>query len=423
MVQNDTDVGDVEIVGDEIVLYNFARALRVNIIKHVTAINIYESLENNTLQADFQLAEGIELVNNLPIMGEEWIDIAIRTPERRICRYKFFVESVVAGQPDQVSTLKQYVLRCVTEDFLNNSCTMFSRRYKDLNYDEAVRQVVSSDLGSSKPIEVESTKGKFDYVVNRVRPFQVIDLLTERAVSASNKSSHFFFYEDNMAYRFVTLEYLIEQRKSKVKDFTFFHDTTNNSSPFEKVLNIRNILSYKQVEHGSAVDKVKRGALRNQFREFDVYRGAYWNVQEYINAKDAAIFKATDKKNDMNSSTYNNAMAKMPGVSTMLVKDGTRPEMEHNKNLPYKRAYLDRYLQQNYRIRVYGDTQLFVGDVIGIEMPEVTATTVKPKLQEYQSGNYVVRTIRHTITRNDRNKFSHYMILDLCRPNMKKAIG
>lgn len=416
------DAGDVDIVGDEITLIDYNQTRSLNIINHVVGFDIYESLENNTLQADFHISEGIELMNLFPIVGEEWIQIAIRTPTRKTNTYKFFVQKILNVRTNNNNTMKSYTLQCVTEDYLRNASILFSKRYKDLSYQDAVRQLIMSDLGSTKSLEVEKTKGKFDYVVNRVRPFQVIDLLTERAVSSDKKSSFFLFYEDNEAYRFTTIERLIETRMAKAETFTFFYDNTNLASPIEKVINVRNILSYQVIEQGSAVDKVRRGSIRNQFREFDVYRGAYWQKQEYVNSSDHKSFVGVDGSSDMNSSGYNRDQSRMPAISRMMVKDGTRPEMEHNKNLPYKRAYKDRFMQQGLRIRVYGDTNLFVGDVVKIEMPEISGTTVRTKEQELHTGNYIVREIKHSCFQKDTSRYEHFMILDLRKPNLKKEI-
>jgi len=411
-----------DVICNEIMLYNFNRSESQNIYNLVTEIDIYESLTNNTLCADIGISEGIELLNNFPMNGEEFIEFKIQTPSRKEITYSFFVESIEGITSNDNSMLKSYILRCVTEDYLTNSYKLYSKRYSDLGYDEALTQVIQVDLGSSKKIQTETTTGKFDYVVNNVRPFQVIDLIKERAVSAEkNISSLFFFYEDNEQYRFLTLEKLIEDRKDNANNFVFVYDTSNRASNFEEVINIRNILSYTTGNQGSSIDKVRSGRMANQVRQFDILTGAYYDKYEYNNVVDSSNFKKTDSDIDFNSDSFNTKVTSSPGRSSMVFKDGTRPDMKHNTTIHYKRPFQEKISQYSVTIRVYGDTSLLVGDMIKLNIPEITGVTVEPKQQEIFSNNYIVFSQRHMLRkRSNDGRFSHFMSLDLRKPNLHK---
>lgn len=417
------DVSDVIIADNKIMLYNFARSKALNIFNLVKSFDVFESLNNHTLQADFYLADGIELLNYFPIAGEEYIQVSFQTPQKTTLTYEFLVESIIAQKSNDQSNSKLYVLRCVTKDLLTNSFTLFSRRYKDMDYAAAINAVVKQDLKSSKTITSESTKGKFDYIVNQVRPFQVISLICERAVSSSNKSSLFFFYEDNQGYHFTTIEKLIEDRKGGAKGKEFFYDTANRSSPYETVLNHRNILSYETMTQGSSIDKVKTGAMRSQIREFDIMTGDYYTKYEYTNTSDHLMFKKTDNSEDMNSSLFNSTVTALPAVSRMVVKDGLRPDMKHNESITYKRAFANRLSQYGLRLRVYGDTDIRVGDIIKATLPEISGLTVDPPQQKIYSENYIVVEMKHRLDQKENKTFEHYMILDVRKPNMYTTIG
>ena len=151
------DVADVNIVGDKIMLYNFNRSKSQNILNLVNHIDVYESLLNNTLSADIGISEGIELLNNFPMNGEEFIEFSIETPSRKTITYSFFVESIESITTSDNSMIKNYVLRCVTQDFLTNSFQLYSKRYRDLGYDESITQVIRQDLKSGKDLKVEKT--------------------------------------------------------------------------------------------------------------------------------------------------------------------------------------------------------------------------------------------------------------------------
>ena len=413
------DASHVEIVGNEITLYTFNKGNKLNIRNLVKSFDIFESLDNYVVQADFYIAEGIELINEFPLGGEEIIELTIQTPTRDALTYEFFVESVQGMKSNDQSNLRMYKLRCVTKDFLKNSFTVFTRRYKDMNYDDALSQLITQDLSSSIPlITTESTKGKFDYIVNSVRPFQVVSLIKERAVSAEgNKSSAFVFYQDSKGYHFQTIEKLIQDRKGGASEKEFFYDTSNRNSPYDKVINVRNLLSYETTGQGSSINKVTRGAMRNQFREFDIHRGSYWLMNEYNNQSDQMIFKKTDDSFDFNSADYNSFTMEYPGITRMAVKDGTRPEMEHNKNLHYQRPFIERITQYTARIRAYGDTNLRVGDIIKVNLPEISGLTHEPQQNKIFSENYIVTNLKHRCEQRENFVYEHFTVMDIAKPN------
>lgn len=417
------DTGDVIVTNDEIMLYSFNRSNKLNIFNLIRSFDIFESLSNFTVSADFYIAEGVELFNNFPLAGEEWIELEIQTPSRKKIKYEFFIESMTDMKSNEFGGLKSYVLRGVTRDFLNNSFRVHSKRYKDKKYDAAIAEVITTDLKSEVSIAtLESTDGKFDYVVNNVRPFQTIDLICERAVSAEgNKSSLFFFYQDNEGYHFTTLEKLIKERKPAADQLVFSYDSAARAERYDKLVNIRNILSYETFSQGSSVDKIKRGNMKTQIREFNILTGEYYKKEEYSNPSDHKVYEATDSKEDHNSSSYNSYVTEMPAVTRMTVKDGLRPDMKHNENIHWKRPFSEKLSQAGLRIRVYGDTEIRVGDVIKLDIPEISGTD-SPKIQEYYSGKYIITEMKHRLDKRGSAAFEHYMIFELRKPNMLKAI-
>jgi hypothetical protein len=413
------DAGEVNIIGEEINLYNFSKGKKLNIHNMVSRWELYESLDNHTITADFYMSEGIDLPSEFPMGGEEVIEIKIQTPSRDTCVYEFFVESVVGMKTNTESNMRSYILRCTTKDFLSNAVKVYTKRYKDLLYHEALTECIQQDLGATTPlVTIESTKGKFDYVVNNKRPFQVVDVIKERAVSAEgNKSSVFVFYQDNKGYHFQTVEKLIEDRKGGADGKEFVYDTSNRIINYDEVINVRNILQYETVGQGSSVRKVMKGAMYNQVREFDLYRGTYFKKEEYINPGMHTMFKKTDDPNDFNSGDYNGFTTEMPGVTRMAIKDDTRPEMEHNANIHFARAFYERMFQYRVRCRVYGDTSIRVGDVIKLKLPIISGTTGSRPQGKVFSEKYIITNLKHVGSKVDSGRFEHFMVFECAKPN------
>jgi hypothetical protein len=410
------DVGKVYVGNKEIWLKKFSGADPLNIYPQVKGFDIFENLDNHTLVANFFITDGIELINEYPLGGEETITVSIQTPSRQLLPYEFQIESIQGMKTNDASNLRMYMLRCVTRDYLKNSFTVFSKRYTDMKYDEALTQLIQTDAGFGTPlITIEKTKGKFDYVVNTKRPFQIVDVIKERAVSQKYKSSLFVFYQDWQGYHFQTVEKLIKERE--VGDKKFFYDTGNRNVDYEKIINVRNILSYETMAQGQQIKKVKAGAMRTQIREFDLHRGTYYPKEEYINPAHHKVYEATDDKLDLNSPPFNGYTTAMPAITRMAMKDGLRPEMEHNKNIHWQRPFMERLNQYGLRVRVYGDTNIRVGDKVEINLPEISGLTRKPKKNKIFSNNYIVTGLKHRLDKNENNDFNHTMVMELRKPN------
>lgn len=419
---NTSDVSAIDIANEEILITNYSGGSKRNIYNLVTGFDIFSSIENNTLSADFYISDGTDLMNTFPLGGEEFIEFTAKTPGRASRSFRFFVDRIEGQSAKSNSMVQTYVLRCVTEDWHKNSYKLISKRYKDKDYDVALNECIVQDLGAAAPI-VDATKGKFDYVVNRVRPFQVVDLIKERAVHPKYKSSLFVFYEDFEGYKFKCLEDLM----TKGGKYEFSYDISNRASNYDKVINFRNILSLEMMPINSSVEKVVRGAVRNQVRQFDLLHGDYWEMSEYDGSgmwKDYEQMAGDNAPSDHNSSAFTGAATESPGVSTMVFKDSLRPEMEHNKSLHYLRAFEDRFISNGYRIRTYGDTSIMAGEAVNLTIPVISGTTEEPQQQEVRSGVYLIRDLRWICEKSSDGLFNHYCVMDVRKPHLrKKSIG
>lgn len=418
------EVGTIEIVGNNIWLMPFNKGNQVNIYPQVQSIDIYESMEVNSLTCSIAISDTVELYTTVPIAGEEFVQFAIKTPGRGVRTYEFFVESVQHLRFDERSMRRDYVLVCTTEDFLKNSFKQFTKRYKDKPYDQAVTECVKTDWGATKDVETESTEGIFDYVVNRLRPLQVIDIISERAVSSENKSSKFVFFEDHKKYQWKTIEKLIDERKGTAEANKFVIDISTQANDYGKDQNYKNILDYTVTTQGNSVDLVRRGGMRNQVREFNMKFGDYYQDYEYDNTGMFSQYKKTDANIDVHSKDFSSYVCERSAASKMVFKDPFRPDMKHNENIHYKRPFVEKYADYSVKIRVYNNTDIRLADFVKLEIPELSGVTKEPNPAKIWTGNYQIAAMRIAIQRSEYmdNIFKGYMTFDLRKPNAHDAL-
>ena len=202
--------------------------------------NIYESLFSPYLTADIQIVDGVGLLESAPIIGEETIQIQVktkgivrqRTPdgnapgpfegsqnEGRI-NLQFRVVKIgrVTKLNDQMLT---YKLTLVSEEAIINlkqkvkKSALDSQSFEPRKISDVVkslyRQFFQRGRSKSKKIFIEPTKNLTDLIIPNQTPFKAFNFLASRAVSAGKHAvgSSFVFYETIRGFFFISMETLM----------------------------------------------------------------------------------------------------------------------------------------------------------------------------------------------------------------------
>jgi hypothetical protein len=97
-----------------------------------------------------------------------------------------------------------------------------------------------------------------------------------------------------------------------------------------------------------------------------------------------------------------------------MVKDGTRPENFHDALIGTKAGFNQKLSQLKSRIRIYGDNEIYPGDVIKINMPEISGVSEGKRPGSIITDNYLVESMKRTLSNSDRG-FQHYMSLTISK--------
>ena len=202
--------------------------------------NIYESLFSPYLTADIQIVDGVGLLESAPIIGEETIQIQVktkgivrqRTPDgnapgpfegsqnegRIILQFRVVKIGRVTKLNDQMLT---YKLTLVSEEAIINlkqkvkKSALDSQSFEPRKISDVVkslyRQFFQRGRSKSKKIFIEPTKNLTDLIIPNQTPFKAFKFLAGRAVSAGKHAvgSSFVFYETIRGFFFISMETLM----------------------------------------------------------------------------------------------------------------------------------------------------------------------------------------------------------------------
>lgn len=404
--------GDVNILSLVLVSENQQRAM--DLIDHVKAISIYESIMSPVVMADLEVADSIGMLQNFPIIGEEYVNIVFQTPDTSLpATYNMRVNRVKDKKVTDNSKMVTYVLECVSMDLFKNSSNMITREF-NAPISDIVKDILENELHTQKPMFIEETRGVEKSLVTLMQPFKAIDFFRRRAVSKKYVSSSFVFFENRYGYNFTTMEKLFESGSKFMEksDKVFFFDPTSQNFNAQNVT-IRNILAYNQATFFDSVSKIQSGGITNVVNRFDILTGDIVKIN-YTNNESQDKFKLGDQTPvALNSSGFDSTHGRNPAVFSVVPYNSDKPESFLPEKLSILRAFVQRIAQNIIQIHIYGDTDISVGDVITCYLPAATGMTEDPENARLDSGNYLVTKVRHIIINSDRPQ--HTIALELVK--------
>ena len=203
--------------------------------------NIFENLFQNYLTADIQIVDGIGLMESLPIIGEETIEIQVKTkgivkqrnPETEVTgpfkgsqnegriSLSFRVVKIhnITKLNDQLLT---YTLNLVSEEAILNLKKKVRKSALDpaQNFEPSTisklverlyKQFFQRGRPDAKKIFIEPTKNNTDLIIPNQTPFKAFNFLASRAVAKAQHAvgSSFVFYESIRGFFFISMETLM----------------------------------------------------------------------------------------------------------------------------------------------------------------------------------------------------------------------
>ena len=401
--------GDIKIIGIRIT--NTNKSVTLDIRAQTMSLSIFEDIEEPTVYAELMMVDSANLVKDLPIIGEEDVEISYITPGRdKPTNYKlrtFAVDGTVANPTGKASA---YILKCVSPEHFANSVKQVDKGYNN-TVAEMVADIVVNELTTKKPTIVETTRGLIPIAIPKMNPFQAIDFLRQKAVAKRPSGGVFVFYENQYGFNFVSLEKLIEDGSKTIKSKVFTYSPDVISDKQRQAHAFRNLQRYEHLSKFDTIDKMAGGMFKNTVRSFDMLSKEFEEVAFEL-SKQAHKFETGDKK------------AKIPNTNKILSEAGQgapyfmfAPKDSSKGNdfvsdlMGYRHSFVKLFNQNVTRCMAYGDNYLTVGDMIELNLPDTSGTTEKKSNDNRFSGKYMITKLRHIITQEDK-KFKHNVAFD-----------
>ena len=416
--------GDVEIIKISLAKWTKGHPAKlIDIRAQVVDINIYEDIMEPSMMLEMTLIDGINLVQDYPITGEEIIAISFVTPGREMPFVKVFnVFNVSGGSNSPGAKSSIYTIKAVTP--LHYFSTGFTvRKSYNTTVDEIVsdiiRDIAKDNILATPSLNIEKTRGLINLTAPKASPFATIDMLRQKAVSAEFPSGGIFmFFENQYGLHFKSVELLLTEGKADIASRVFTSGPSTSADKARSAYAFRNIINYTRLGNFDAISKAGGGTITNTVRSFDVLtkdtETTTFNISEKM-----GNFVTADKKNAMSASTTYIEQFKGKGNLMFVPKDSSKGNDYIDYTMGTKAAYLNLLNESAVRIYVYGDNTLTAGDVLELNFPDTSGTTERKYNDRMLSGNYLVTKLRHIVTMEEGAKPKHHISMDCSKIGYK----
>jgi hypothetical protein len=409
-----------------------ARGLIFDLSNFITDINIYEDMFSPTISGNVTLNDAQDMMNLLPMIGEEKLLITFKSPSMTDSDGLFEQAFYIYKMTNREYTAERsvgYTLHFISFEAIRDINSKISKGYAG-TISEIVEKFLLNDLKSPKPTQIEKTKNTIIYTSNYWSPFTNINYLAKRSISASGTDSpNYVFFENNNGYNFVSLDKLLEQQSSG----QYIYDNNTRKPTGDGGGSGRNIIAdlsrINDYKINTAFDYIKRiqsGMFASRLITHEIVTKTY-NVQTL---KYDDNYKTHNHLNPYPTSTLG-----LPAktLAFLAVEPRALENYTNFKTDRMKSWYLKNLMQMaemnqfTMEITVPGRSDLVVGQVIDVYIyrntPIKAKDTEEDVLDKTFSGRYLITSLCHELNREKHNIHMTIMkdslVIDLTKEGTK----
>ena len=356
---------------------------RVEVSRMIFDVEINESIFEAFLTARVTIVDTLDLVKNLPIIGNEAVEIDIHTTDAdKSISLDFVLYKIERDRSNMRGDVKRRVLdlHLCSAEAVANGKTSVSRKFTG-PAESVVADVVANDLSSGKDLSTDVSSGIVTVYSNYWKPTKIIDFVCRTAKTATY--SDYLFYETMDGFSFKALSGLLAG--AYVHDLSFSTDS-------ESFIGNKNIRIYKFDTHFDIVRLLRSGAFGTTFyKPHDT--GYSYSKTESTMQENLELF-TTNGSSRMFDDDLGSALNR---VDVNLYE----PDISKVRLASIKA--LESY---NLAVRVNGDFGRKCGDNLNVHFPNLDNEST---IHELFQGNWLIVGIRHMISQN--NVYSQNMLL------------
>lgn len=429
---------------EKLLISSLSTGKTADVTEFMIELNLFEDLFSSCMTGNLILADAVNLISNLPIIGNEYVTFKIRTPSLED------TPGNVIEKTFQIYAIYDRVLNDDRAQFYNISfmsiegyeqqTTTITKSYNDTT-DKVAQKIYEDYLQVDRPmviLDAPHTR-KIKYTSNHWSPFKNLNYISKKTKGSALLGGDYLFFESNKAFYFASIEglihsqrqngvfdeYVLEKDGAKIKRRINPINYTGNLLPPE-VTRIENL---KMITTLDTVDGNNRGAFSSTVSGYDLYTKKVihneFNYKEdmkkFIKTGPVDMLPESLKVNPLAHKDYysfNSGLYNDFGLSDEEdLPDGSTASYVADRIL-FRKSYLNSFENYKFEMTVPGRTDIQVGNLISLlhPSPEAPSEEMSTILDPMLSGLYIISAIRHKI-----NSDRHSMQIELIKNGLSSS--
>ena len=257
-------------------LYSSDNRKNIDLTGITVEINIFENIFLNAISASLMVVDTADLINNIGIFGQEFVELEIETPSLDDYPIKLtFSVYKIGAREDANAGAAIYELSLVSPEFMLNHRRRISKSYSG-NISTMVEDALKNDLyiQTKKGLFIEPTKGVRKIVSPNLHPYMFIQNLALEAQSAESASPHYLFFENMRGFWFISLQQLYNQDTVGVYNASQAGELLDNKT-IDIQSQLETAINYNITGNNDTLMNVKSGMLGSTIITHDIYNKSY----------------------------------------------------------------------------------------------------------------------------------------------------
>jgi len=415
-----------------------------DITELVTKLNLFSSIYSPFVTGNIQFLDTKNIVDRLPLMGEETITFQFYTPSTEKVNHidttdfpmrvtRFYVQK-------QSEKAQSYIVEFASLEFKRNNRVRSVAPLRGA-YSDMVNTILRNDLKTRKEIILEPTLFNQKWVSPNITPVDLIQRLADKSVSSKFESAGYLFYEDfHNTFHFRSHASLMYDAPGKPKETAYiFHDKPETENDI-----LTQMTRVKSFELKRAFDHTKNtrsGMYASTLITHDIQDKRYYEDVFRYDTYFAETAHIEPQKNQNNLLAYRGIVdddgKTLFDYSSSRVYLASKAGDHHNEydasgnaTYPYKDAPREFSLQKRISeiqsmqnvvlsLTIHGNTSLRPGMVIRFNYPHNASeeTDEFRNLSELYSGRYVITKLRHIATAGEDTR--HETMIECTKDSLR----
>lgn len=373
---------------------------RVDLINLFVEFNLYENIYSYSLTGTITMVDTHNLISETPLLGEEFVVFTYKvfdTDEARTIHFRTY-----KIDDRRIDGNKQmYKIHLMTFEAYKDASMNISRKLQGTS-DTIIRQLLQTELSSSKQMQLDDSANSLHLVVPYWSPFSCIAWAAQKALSKdSYRNADYLFFETPSGYKFNSMSSTFQN--PPVEYFKHNQDrnvdgefTRDYNKEYAQVINLETKIISDQVE------RIMSNVYKNHTIVHDI-------TFKSVNGYDYNLAEDWDKSNHLNANPHFSS-SMTSSISADYTVANASSYTHDSKYYDWQGLVTNRRMGSLMRldsvklkIEVWGRMGIESGNVVHLDIGKFTQSELKSDL--YYTGNYLVSAIMHRFAQKEYKQY------------------